>query len=104
MSDLFKAQVVLELEKDNAFYSSKHFRNKILEKYGFIPDSDIYKKIVNYQIDKYGETLSPWLGNSKTFLTTNRRNKQNERAVRRYHSRKILERIEQNERENLVHS
>ena len=55
--ETFKSQMVFELEKDNPFNSAKVFYEEIRKKYGLERDSDLYKRICNYQLEKYGQTL-----------------------------------------------
>ena len=43
--------------KDKPLGGAERFNNEIYLKYGFIPTSDLYRKIINYQIQKYGRTI-----------------------------------------------
>lgn len=104
MNDLFKSQVVLELEKDNAFYNAAQFKVVIEKKYGFIPDNSVYLKIINYQIDRYGESLNPRQGNRPRFLSRKQRERQKDRNYRKYHEDALIERAEKREKENMVHA
>lgn len=54
----FKEQTIFEFEKDNSFTGSREFKRKIKDKYGLLPSSELYRRITNYQIRKYGEPLS----------------------------------------------
>lgn len=57
--DSFNKELIYELEKDNPYNNSKEFRTKITKKYGTIDNlTNLYAKIRNYQIDKYGKTLN----------------------------------------------
>lgn len=103
MNDKFKSQVVLELEKDNLFHSSNEFYRKVEEKYGFKPDSDLYKAILNYQVERYGKQLDPRFSRSKKKLSSKVRIHHRDRQLMNYQSNRIVERIE-NEKENLVHT
>lgn len=53
----FKENIVFEEYKEKAFKKAKDFRDEVKKHYGFIPSSDLYTKIINYQINKYGTTL-----------------------------------------------
>lgn len=54
----FKEQAIYEFEKDSSFSGAREFRTKIKSKYGFEPGSELYRRITNYQIKKYGEPLA----------------------------------------------
>lgn len=60
--DSFKEQVIFEKEKDLALGSSELFYRKLKYEYKLknrpIAFSNLYRKIINYQIDKYGTTIS----------------------------------------------
>lgn len=58
MNKEFMSGVVFELEKDIAFQGMREFKWKIYRKYGFVPDGDLYRRIVNYQIETYGRTFN----------------------------------------------
>ena len=104
MYDLFKSQVVLELEKDNAFYNAQHFKRKITQKYGLVPTTEMYLKVVNYQIKKYGITLDARSGGKSKFVTLRKRLKRREYAERRNSTKEVLERVEKYEKQNMVHN
>lgn len=53
----FIYNLIYENEKEQVFLGSKDFYSKMGRKYKIIPDSDLYIKIVNFQINKYGTTL-----------------------------------------------
>ena len=53
----FKENIVFEEYKEKAFKRAKDFRDEVKKHYGFTPSSDLYTKIINYQINKYGDTL-----------------------------------------------
>ena len=103
MNDKFKSQVVLELEKDKLFHSSNEFYRKIEEKYGFKPDSDLYKAILNYQVERYGKQLDPRFSRSKVKTSAKIRIHHKDRQKINQESNRIVERIE-NEKENMVHT
>lgn len=52
----FKEKLLFELYKDKPIINAKSFKRKIYS----IPGIDcnmLYRKVVNYQIEKYGETI-----------------------------------------------
>lgn len=51
-------QLIFEAYKDKYIRSSEAFKQLIKKDYGYEVKSDLYKKIVNYQIKKYGISLS----------------------------------------------
>ena len=104
MNDKFKSQVVLELEKENLFYSAREFYEKIEEKYGFKPDSDLYKAIINYQVERYGKALDPRYARSNRRTSSKIRLHHKDRQKINHESNKIIERIEKSEKENMVHA
>jgi len=104
MNDLFKNQVVLELEKDKAWYNAQQFRTVIEKEYGFVPSTEVYLKIVNYQIEKYGTSLQARSGNTPKGMSRKKRKSNSERSMRAYEERKVIERAEKNERKNMVHT
>lgn len=53
----FKENIVFEEYKDKVLKNANSFKYKVLKKYGFKPSTNLYKKIVNYQIEKYGKSL-----------------------------------------------
>ena len=57
--DLFKINVIFELEKDNAFKNANSIRGILKRKYGisYEEGGEISKLITNYQVEKYGMTL-----------------------------------------------
>ena len=59
MKDDFIKRMIFENEKDTAFRSSGYFYKTIQEKYHIFSRcySDVYIKIINYQIKKYGQVL-----------------------------------------------
>lgn len=50
-------KLIFEAYKDKALISMEKFRYKIKSNFGTIPSSDLYRKIINYQIKKYGKQL-----------------------------------------------
>lgn len=64
----FKENVIFEKEKDTAFRSSEYFYNSMKAKYDLTNEqcSELYRKIVRYQVKKYGSNLAG------AFLKTNK--------------------------------
>lgn len=54
----FKEKIIFEEYKDKAFENSSSFKKEIKDKYNYIASSDLYTRIINYQIKKYGGSLS----------------------------------------------
>lgn len=58
MKDKFFEEIIFEKEKENTFDNSYDFFKKIREKYKIeFYLADLYKRIINYQVDKYGCSL-----------------------------------------------
>lgn len=49
--------LIFEVYKDKIIINASRFREQVQKDYGFIPSSDLYRKIINYQINKYGTQL-----------------------------------------------
>ena len=94
-------QLIFEVYKDKFIRSSKAFKDEILKSYGYVASTELYKRIMNYQIKRYGRTLQDietreyvkWFGLKSKRL----REKGKRVADRKYETRKFLERIEKNE-------
>ena len=43
--------------KDTPLNGTHNFIKKVKDKYDIIPDSDLYRRIINYQVREYGMTL-----------------------------------------------
>lgn len=58
----FKERIIFEKEKDLALESAEKFYKKLRDVYKYNPDvrklSDLYRKLVNYQIKKHGAVIS----------------------------------------------
>ena len=54
----FKENIIFEEYKDKILKSSLEFKKEIKKKYNIIVSSDLYTKIINYQIKEYGGSLS----------------------------------------------
>ena len=101
MSDLFKSQVVLELEKNTSFYNSKQFEYYIEEKYGFKPEPLLYREIVNYQIKEYGEQLYAKNPHSRHFRSSKKRIYERDKNFLKYQENSVIERAERNEKKGI---
>lgn len=55
--DKFKENLLFEKYKDKQVRSCKGLFNDIKREYDYEVSSDLYKKIINYQIKKYGSSL-----------------------------------------------
>lgn len=53
----YKMNFIYEIEKNKITQGSKKFKNRILSQYGYEDDGELYRKVVNYQVQKYGSTL-----------------------------------------------
>lgn len=53
----FKEKLIFEEYKDKEIWSARAFKKSIIEKYNIVPN-DLYVKIINYQIKKYGCALT----------------------------------------------
>lgn len=101
-------ELIYEAYKDKNLLSARIFKETIEKDYGFKPSSDLYTKIINYQIEKYGGAIHPVSEPyDKWFKTKTRsiRRKQIEGHNRRYETKKVIERIEKiekNKRQELV--
>lgn len=62
--------LIYEAYKDKPLCSMAVFKREIRTNYGFLPNSFLYRKIINYQIEKYGKQLEIDLGReyNKNFL------------------------------------
>ena len=54
----FIENFIFENEKDTPFRNGKEFYGFLRDKYKIDKSPELYKKIVNYQINKYGEALN----------------------------------------------
>ena len=57
MNNEFIERFIFENEKDTPFGNSSEFYKMLKDKYNIDRIPDLYKKIVNYQLDYYGKTL-----------------------------------------------
>ena len=99
-------QLIFEAYKDKDVRSALYFKELIKKEYGYKVSYDLYAKIVNYQVEKYGVTLQnleyrehvKWFGLKSTKL----RNKNKETACRREMSNRYIERIENEKAKRIV--
>lgn len=87
MNNEFIERMIYECEKDNPFKNIKSFYKAIFDKYKVKPSSDLYKKIVNYQIDFYGSSLT-YDDKEKSFRSNEDMRKITDEANARRYSRK----------------
>lgn len=57
----FINEYVFNLEKDKAFNNSNEFYKMIKDKYKMERSPELYRRIINYQIKKYGSTLESYV-------------------------------------------
>ena len=53
--------LIFEMFKDKIVINAEKFRYLIQRDYGFIPSSALYRRIINYQVKKYGTQLDEHL-------------------------------------------
>lgn len=54
----FKENLIFELEKDKPIKNTKLFNEHLYKTYGYVAsNSDIRTKIINYQLNKYGDSI-----------------------------------------------
>lgn len=58
MNNDFIENVIFENEKDTSFINSRDFKVKVSYKYKTKVSSDLYYRIIRYQVNKYGEGLN----------------------------------------------
>lgn len=96
-------KMIFEIYKDKVINSSSYFKKKVKSDYGYIPSSDLYREIINYQVKKYGKQLfienRQW---EKLFYEKNRKSRKSnvERVIKRYKDNAILERLENEKRQS----
>ena len=99
--DKFKENLLFEEYKDTPLRSAKGLFNDIKKKYDYDSSSDLYKKIVNYQIKKYGDVLKS-RGSSRLSYGRihNRKSRRyiNEWQYANYYQNKVIERSEKDGR------
>lgn len=61
----FIENMIFENEKEKVFLNSRYFYKMLIEKYkisNYLSYSEVYKRICNYQIMKYGERVGTRIG------------------------------------------
>lgn len=92
----FKEKFIFEEFKDQPLHGAKHFKENIRQKYGMEATSDLYTKLINYQIMKYGNPLV--VGKTIEFVNNirqrsgNARRHNNERIKDVYEYQKFIRR------------
>lgn len=56
-SKSFKEDCIFEELKDTCYRNAKDFKEKLMKKYKDVDASDMYLRVANYQIKKYGGIL-----------------------------------------------
>ena len=96
----FKENLIFNMFKDTSVIGAKKFKAKIEKMYSGVDYSTIYRKILNYQIEKYGDELRPANGNYHNYIrnfkdkSCGRRNKRCMRNNLNYETNKLIERNE----------
>ena len=60
LNEKFKEDFIFSIYKDKALRGARTFKSVIREKYHINASSDLYAKIVNYQLNVYGKYLTPY--------------------------------------------
>lgn len=91
-------ELIFNAYKDKDVISAKHFKGVIKKDFDYKASSDLYRKIINYQVKKYGVTLTNL--NEREYvkyfgLRSNKlRNKNKEVTSRRTKTERFIERVE----------
>lgn len=84
--------------KDKEIGSSRKFKEKIKKDYGYTVNSDLYAKILNYQIMRYGRTLQDATDREYVKLfglkSHKLRKKNKDLTCRRQKTDRLVERVE----------
>lgn len=95
-----REQLIFEAYKNRPLVNCEHFKKEIRDNYGFMPSTNLYREIVNYQVKNFGETLDnttaepiKYFNQKKYILRVRRRI----RDVERQRHQRNLERLERNE-------
>lgn len=95
-------KMIYEFYKDKPVNGMGYFKRKVKSDYGIIPNSDLYREIVNYQVKKYGKQLNVELGREyeRLFYEKNPKGRKNAvyRAFNSQKQQKMLERLENEKR------
>lgn len=52
-------KLIFEAYKNTPLESIEKFKKRVQKDYGVTPNYDLYRKLNNYQIQKYGRTIQP---------------------------------------------
>ena len=81
--DEFKENIIFENEKNVGFKSVTEFKENVYKKYKYAASSNLYRKIVNYQVKTFGKNLD-----GEFILSTHEEKiKSNSRANQRRYAR-----------------
>ena len=90
--------LIFETFKDKFIKNAEVFKKKIKNDYGYKVSQELYTKIVNYQVKKYGGTMpdTGYREYVKGFKTKNKkvREMQKDNFMKRYRDKKFFERVE----------
>lgn len=90
-------QLIFEAYKDKNIKGAGYFKKLIQANYGFKVSSDLYTKIINYQVKTYGITLNYCDRGSydKYFYLKSFKNRRKQRELvdRKYYEKAFIERI-----------
>ena len=93
--------LIFEAYKDKVLKNSNEFKKTIRLNYGLIPSSDLYRRIINYQVKRYGKqldiSLRDYVEHFELKSNKQRRNGMN-RIEERRQQRKFEERVENEKR------
>lgn len=95
--------LIYEAYKDKILVNGVRFKENIKRDYGFVPSSALYRKIINYQIKKYGNQLDEYIvATSKYFSQYGTKNRKaaNERLKAKKKLDGIIRRNEKNRKYN----
>ena len=99
-------QLIFEAYKDKDVRSAVYFKDLIKKDYGIKVTSDLYRKIINYQVEKYGVTLQnlDYREYIKYFglKSTKIRNKNKWTVDRREQTKNLIERVEKYEKNKRI--
>jgi hypothetical protein len=62
-----KEDIIFSLYKDKPIRTAKEFRKEIENKYKDVNTKELYLRITNYQLDKYGHSLWDYDNEYKTY-------------------------------------
>lgn len=96
----FKENIIFNMLKDIPTKSAKRFKDEVFKKFEITCESasELYRKIINYQINKYGSQLdfvssSRYIENFRD-KSTKRINYKRSRNELNYETKKLIERNE----------